>query len=455
MDVSMAFLRGKKFEELIKYAGGHQKRSLQFDLPVGSAAVLRTIEGYEDFSEIIETLNMVTPAFGTNDAPWAWSIDFDEGLVLYGLFATSGDRKLYLLFRNGKLVLACSVHVDDLKGTSSLEERDRLYKFLVARYEDVTLNEAPFECIGLMHTRENDSWVLDQHHYVKQLNVIDCTGVKHEDPNVSVSKVYISAYQSLLGGMAWLTLTRPDIIVFVGRFQRTGSAPCVKDLLDINTVLRWIKRKPCKIKYPRLVAPLCLVCIADSAYKADDEDCLALRGNICAVIELRSDRPGGNMHVLDFYGRKQTRVNRGTFGAELNNTLEASECGMFIGGILLEIVEGQKTAAEIHISIHTGLNPLGLHLVGDAQAVFDAVTAAEIKVPNERSLLYAVRAVRDRLESRSIRRMHRCDTRDMLADALTKGSISRDEILVAFAKGYWIMKVIEQINSWSPTFRGT
>ena len=89
---------------------------------------------------------------------------------------------------------------------------------------------------------------------------------------------------------------------------------------------------------------------------------------------------------------------------------------MFINGILLEVAHGKKSAAEVHECINAGNTPLGLHLVGDAQAVFDAVTASDIKIPNERSLLYAVRAVRDRLEAGGIKRLHRCDTRDMLAD---------------------------------------
>ena len=147
-----------------------------------------------------------------------------------------------------------------------------------------------------------------------------------------------------------------------------------------------------------MVPPLCLCCIADSAYGADDLDCLALRANLCVLIECRAGVPGGGMHMLDMYSRKQTRVNRGTFGAELNNTLEASETGMLFLGLLCELVNGPQTAIDIHERIHRGEVPFKLHMVGDAHAVFSAVTAPEVKQPNERSLLYAVRALRDRLE---------------------------------------------------------
>ena len=154
------------------------------------------------------------------------------------------------------------------------------------------------------------------------------------------------------------------------------------------------------------------------------------------------------MHMWDMYSRKQSRVNRGTFGAELNNTLESSESGMLFAGLMYEMVRGPASSQVLHEAVHCGGTPIGVHLVGDAHAVFSAVTAAEVKQPNEKSLLYAVRSLRDRLDSGAVKRLHRCDTRDMLADALTKGGISRAEIIAAFATGSWFMKVKEQLHSW-------
>ena len=83
LDISMAFLRGKSFTDLAKHSG-FEHRNLQFDLPVDGASLLRMIPEFASFDEITETLDMVKPGFGTNDAPWAWSIDLHEGVTLYG-----------------------------------------------------------------------------------------------------------------------------------------------------------------------------------------------------------------------------------------------------------------------------------------------------------------------------------------------------------------------------------
>ena len=343
-----------------------------------------------------------------------------------------------------------AIHVDDLKGTSSPQERACIMKFFRDRYEDITESEAPFECVGIMHTQDKDfTCVISQDHYVTQLRPIEVTQIKHLSPEAEVVVSYVRAFQSLLGGLAWLTLTRPDIVVFVGRLQRCGGQPLVRDVLALNTLLRWVKRVPCKTAYKMLEPPVCIACIADSAYRADDDDCLALRSCVTALIEVRDGIPGGRMHVWDFYGRKQTRVNRGTFGAELNNALEASESGMMFRGVVHEITVGPCSSSQLHSMINGPSIPVELHLIGDAHAVFTAVTAGEVKIPNERSLIYAVRALRDRLDAGGISSIHRCDTRDMLADALTKGTISRSELLRAFATGEWTMKVKEQLHSWS------
>eukprot|EP00959_Pyramimonas_sp_CCMP1952_P023671 497439-Pyramimonas_sp.AAC.1 len=87
---------------------------------------------------------------------------------------------------------------------------------------------------------------------------------------------------------------------------------------------------------------------------------------------------------------------------------------------------------------------MSLYLVGDAHAVFAAITAEEIAMPNDRSQLYAVRAMRDRLDCGSLTGLLRCDTRDMLCDALTKGAVARGAIVDAFGTGQWRMMIKDQ-----------
>ena len=97
--------------------------------------------------------------------------------------------------------------------------------------------------------------------------------------------------------------------------------------------------------------------------------------------------------------------------------------------------------------------PFPLHLVGDAHAVYSAIVASEISVPNERTMLFGVKAVRDYLDTRKITALHRVDTRDMLADALTKGTVTRNDLLVALREGRWKIKHADQHHRFSSNDR--
>ena len=66
-----------------------------------------------------------------------------------------------------------------------------------------------------------------------------------------------------------------------------------------------------------------------------------------------------------------------------------------------------------------------LDLCVDARAVYDAVAATDACEPAESSLKLHLIPVRDRMTQGLIRKFFWVDTRDMLADGLTKGGIDR------------------------------
>ena len=58
-------------------------------------------------------------------------------------------------------------------------------------------------------------------------------------------------------------------------------------------------------------------------------------------------------------------------------------------------------------------------------AVYAAVEAKETKIPAESSLLSSIQSVRELLDLKRLRKLHWIDTRDMISDGFTKGSIDR------------------------------
>eukprot|EP00972_Heterocapsa_arctica_P075235 11099634-Heterocapsa_arctica.AAC.1 len=97
--------------------------------------------------------------------------------------------------------------------------------------------------------------------------------------------------------------------------------------------------------------------------------------------------PGGQVQVLDLYGRKQPHVCRSTFAAELHAALDAIDQGMVIQGVLAELKVGPTTATVLAQMQTNGKFAVDLELCIDAKSVFDAVSAEKMATPNGKHLM--------------------------------------------------------------------
>eukprot|EP00959_Pyramimonas_sp_CCMP1952_P106877 2234156-Pyramimonas_sp.AAC.1 len=197
-DISMAFLRGKTFKQIANETGA-KLRSIQCDLPAGANALLRQIEDFHDFSEISEVLDMNMPGFGTNDAPWSWSMALAETMIGAQWAPSRADKKLYAKRRQAterdsycpikgkkyttkdKIPLGIlATHVDDFKEACEDRTIVKLLQRLEVEYGKCELNETTLECVGIKHAQNPKTMecTMDQSHYVSQLNAIPMEKVK-------------------------------------------------------------------------------------------------------------------------------------------------------------------------------------------------------------------------------------------------------------------------------------
>ena len=91
LDIDKAFLKGFTYKELAE-ATGEKERVVCFKLPPGSAAILRTIKGFEHYDESKHCLRNTKPGTGTKDAPRAFSMKLRQTTKHLGLKSTSYDQ---------------------------------------------------------------------------------------------------------------------------------------------------------------------------------------------------------------------------------------------------------------------------------------------------------------------------------------------------------------------------
>jgi len=243
---------------------------------------------------------------------------------------------------------------------------------------------------------------------------------------------------SLLGAVAWLTQTRMDIAIYTQALQRVAHRPLGEHMQRLNKVVKWVKRKPLSIVYRRIEGPVKLIGISDSAFRKEDKTGLAMRGCIIALAADDINTPGGPIAILDFAARRQRRVCRSTFSAELNAIVDAAETGRVIQYAVAELMLPQPvTHQQLRALEESGDLRPPLDLATDCKSVYTATAAADAQIPSESSLVLVLLALREMLMKGLIRRLWWCPTGELLSDGLTKGAVARAALMLASLRSHW------------------
>ncbi len=335
--------------------------------------------------------------------------------------------------------MVLSTHVDDLKGAGKAEEREALLKALELKFGKLKISLNTFENVGVMHEQDKQSKQvrLHQDHYVRQLRPMSLDEVAMVDDDDDASPAFKATFLSIVGGLAWCLLTCPAVAVYVSYLQRQMKEPKVKHLRDANRVVRWLQKTPQGIVYVQLPLPVILMVATDSAYTAGEFEGLSLRGMMLMLVSTAGDaNPGGQCQLIDYFALRQPHVTRSTYAAELHAALDGANQALVVGSVLTEIKLGATTAAALADLQESGRYALPMHLGIDAKSVFTSVIADHVQTSADKALLVHALKLREWLNRKIVSVLWWLDTRDMVTDGMTKGSVDRAAIL-AVARGSW------------------
>jgi hypothetical protein len=437
LDVGTAFLQGVTFAELAEMTG-EPIREVSFVPPKGSEKYFQEFDPQLNFSQHV--LRMLKPVYGLKDAPRCWRLRLDQTLKATGGKALRCDPAVYVWHdKSGSLSTILSTHVDDLKGGGTPEVWQKVVKALETAFGKLKVQEKKFEHCGLLHEQRDDGTiVIHQSHYSTQLRAIPLSDEDQRNPSKPLNDEQKSSFLTLLGGLSWLVQTRMDIAVYVAALQRQSAAPTVECVSRANKLVKWVKRKTAALTYRPLTGKLRIMVISDAAFKREnDHTGLAMRGAIVGLQEYHEKNPGGTLHVWEFYARKQRRVCRSTFAAELHSLSDAVEMGKLCAIAATELYLPGISAAELSSLERKGQLYFEQEACTDAKSLFDALASKDTKLPLEASLIVVLLQLKESLLSHSLKRLWWTDTRDMTADGLNKGAVGRDALLTLGNSGSW------------------
>ena len=141
------------------------------------------------------------------------------------------------------------------------------------------------------------------------------------------------------------------------------------------------------------------------------------------------------LQVLEYISKKQSKVCRSTYAAELHSALDVAGLALTINSVMTEILQGPCDAATLLAKQESMSQALQVTLVIDALSVFNSAINEDGHCTDQSVFLHML-TLRQLLRT-SIQTLVWCDTRFMLCDGLNKGTVDRKALRMLAEKSSW------------------
>ena len=110
-----------------------------------------------------------------------------------------------------------------------------------------------------------------------------------------------------------------------------------------------------------------------------------------------------------------------------------------IAGFTLEAAQGPQTAEAMVQAISNGRVPMPIEAHTYSYSIFSSLVSAHLKLPAEMSTYYHLAYLREQLATGPSTSDNWTDTRDMVADGRTRGSVDRS-LIAAVVDGPYVLQ---------------
>ena len=270
---------------------------------------------------------------------------------------------------------------------------------------------------------------VDQDAYIKGLKPITHTDLVGKAAEAPLPDHIHASFWSLLGAVAYALLTQHWVAVYVVALQRKTHSAQVIHVRRLNAIVRALQARPARITYRGMDCTSTLECHSDSGFSKEQDSGYGIRGANFARAGTARTNKQPIWHLIDSQCKGHKHVTRSSFASEVRAAVAAADEILPLALTLHELKAGPKPPSETRRLCDEGRLSIKTVLVTDSMSLWAAVAASTMRIPSEKNLAVHMFWLRELLDRRQLHVLRWCDTRDMSADAHTKGSIPRDAIL--------------------------
>ncbi|KAD6795802.1 hypothetical protein E3N88_06698 [Mikania micrantha] len=350
--------------------------------------------------------------YGLKQAPRAWYSKIDGYFINHGFVRSHSEPTLYVKREENYGIMYVCLYVDDIVCTSSNQEMVSMFKVSMrSEFEMSDMGLLRF-FLGLEVTQAKDGVFVCQSQYAKNLLIkFGMGGAKAESTPMNVSeKLQLDDqaekadewnYRSTVGGLIYLTHTRPDLAYAVSVISRFMQKPSKIHQGAARRIMRYVAGSYKYGLWYGLNSELKLVGYTDS----DWAGCLDDRKSVSANIFMLGSC------AVSWSSRKQASVALSSSEAEYISATAAACQGIWLRRILSD---------------------LGIDQTGPTIILCDnksAINLSKNPIMHSRSKHIELKHhfIRDLVKQEAIQ-LEFCGTNEQLADMLTK-AISKEKFV--------------------------
>jgi hypothetical protein len=340
-------------------------------------------------------------------------------LELGGTMSKVDPAVFYWLSDNGQVIGMLASHVDDFiwSGTSEFEQcviNKIRTTFCVGK-------EFSLACqyIGMDLSCVEEQILLHQNHYAESVAPVELSKDRLLQKESFLDDDEKHALRSKVGQLLWIAhQSRPDIVFDASSLAGRIKEAKVKDIIEVNKVVRKLKSENVQLKFQHVGNDVQLIVFSDASL-GNLPDGGTQGGHFIILLG-----DNGLFSPICWQSKRIRRVVRSTLAGETLALSDGIDNCIFLGNLYSELTTGQ---------IQHGLIPITC--VIDNYSLFDAVKST--KFVSDKRLRLEISSVKELLESKQIKQVSWSNTKQQLADCLTKKGASSFLLLKTLSDGKW------------------
>ena len=252
------------------------------------------------------------PVYGLNDAARAWYMTVKEELILYGCVQMPLDKSVFVYQPNEEFSGFLNVHVDDFLAAGNRDFHEKVLRRLKEKFQIGTEEYGDFNYVGWnikQSAVSNNTVTIDQIDYQEtKISPVSVSSGRRNQPDYELSELEKTEFQQLLGKLQWITSqSRPDLRYKVLESSMKAAKPRVSDLINLNAIVKKLKKQTVTIMLPSLskdISQLKIYAYADASLNMLPGRTSSARGHAIFLVS------GESAGILSWCSRKIKKVTK-------------------------------------------------------------------------------------------------------------------------------------------------